>query len=129
MEMKRISMSGSDIAVTEAGVADLVLEYAMHLGRVGTTDIVSVPVPDDGADVEVDLLLGPSSQIVLSASIDGGTVELPRVDPVAADVRARIERITGRSAAVFADDEKPDLQRSFVDFGEYDDQDPHGRPN
>lgn len=122
-------MSGSDIAVTEAGVADLVLEYAMHLGRVGTTDIVSVPVPDDGADLEVDLLLGPSSQIVLSASIDGGTVELPRADQIAAELRGRIERLTGRSAAAIVDDDEADQHTSFVDFSEYDDRDPDTRPN
>src|SRR4051794_284008 len=62
MALKRISMAGSDIAITDAAVADLVLEYAMHLGRAGTTDVVTVPVPDHGREVHVDLLLGPSSQ-------------------------------------------------------------------
>jgi hypothetical protein len=127
-QMKRISMSGSDIAVTDAGVADLVLEYAMHLGRMGTTDIVSVPVPDDGDDTEVDLLLGPASQIVLSNSVDGGTVERARSEVVAADLRTRIKRLTGPSSSPIADDAEPDPLASFIDFSEYGDPGTGERP-
>ena len=61
-------MAGADVAVTDARIADLVLEYAMHLGKGDTTDIVTVPIPDEGAGDEVDLLLGPASQIVLTGS-------------------------------------------------------------
>lgn len=113
-------MAGSDVAVTDGTVADLVLEYAMHLGRAGTTDIVTVPVPDHGEDIEVDLLLGPSSQIVLSESREEGTVELPRADEVAAELRARIEHLTGRSADLIAGDDETDPLGAFVDFDEYD---------
>ena len=113
-------MAGADLAVTDGTVADLVLEYAMHLGRAGTTDIVKVPVPDDGREIEVDLLLGPSSQIVLSESREEGTVELQRADEVAAELRARIEHLTGRSADLIAGDDETDPLGAFVDFDEYD---------
>jgi hypothetical protein len=117
--LKRISMAGSDVAVTDATIADLVLEYAMHLGRADTTDIVTVPIPDEGAGNEVDLLLGPSSQIVLSGSPDAGADELPRVDEVMADLRGRIERVTGHSAAVIESDEDLDPLEAFIDFEEF----------
>jgi hypothetical protein len=120
--LKRISMAGSDVAVTEASIADLVLEYAMHLGRVGTTDIVAVPVHGEHGDLEVDLLVGPSSQIVLSDSEEIQSLDRPRVDEVTADLRARIERVTGRSAATIADDDGADPLGAFVDYDEYGDE-------
>lgn len=115
-------MAGSDVAVTDATVADLVLEYAMHLGRVGTTDIVVVPVPDGGGELEVDLLLGPSSQIVLSDSTDPGTIEVPRLDAVEADLRSRIEHVTGRSAQMIEGDAEIDPLGAFPDFDGYGDR-------
>jgi hypothetical protein len=117
--LKRISMAGADVAVTDATVADLVLEYAMHLGRVVTTDIVTVPIPDEGAGDEVDLLLGPASQIVLSGSAAGGDQELARVDEALAELRARIERVTGRTAPAIEGDEELDPLQAFVDFDEF----------
>jgi hypothetical protein len=113
-------MAGSDVAVTDATVADLVLEYAMHLGRVGTTDIVSVPVPDSDDTVAVDLLLGPSSQIVLSIADVEGTLDPERSASAAADLRTRIERVTDRSARSIAADDQLDPLDAFVDFDGYD---------
>lgn len=118
--LKRISMAGADVAVTDATIADLVLEYAMHLGRVDTTDIVTVPIPDEGAGDEVDLLLGPASQIVLTGSSQAEPRQLPRVDEVVADLRGRIARITGRSVAVIEGDEDLDPLHAFVDFDAFD---------
>jgi hypothetical protein len=117
--LKRVSMAGADVAVTDATIADLVLEYAMHLGRSNSTDIVAVPIPDEGAGDEVDLLLGPASQIVLSGSNDHGRAELPRVPEVRDDLRARIEHITGRSAAPTETDVDFDPLHAFVDFDEF----------
>jgi hypothetical protein len=117
-------MAGADVAVTDATIADLVLEYAMHLGRVDTTDIVTVPIPDEGAGNEVDLLIGPASQIVLSGSTDDGDDELPRVAEIAADLRRRIERVTGRSGTSTESDEDiedMDPMQAFVDFDEHSD--------
>ena len=119
--MKRISMAGSDVAVTEATIADLVLEYAMHLGRAGTTDIVVVPVPDEGSVLDVDLLIGPASQIVLSESEDDDLVETPELERCRVDLRSRIERITGRSAQFIAGDDQTDPLGAFIDFDGLDD--------
>ena len=113
-------MAGADVAVTDATIADLVLEYAMHLARNNSTDIVAVPIPDEGAGDEVDLLLGPASQIVLSGSNEHGPVELPRVPEVREDLRARIERVTGRSAATIQTDEDLDPLHAFIDFDAFD---------
>jgi hypothetical protein len=112
-------MAGADVAVTEATIADLVLEYAMHPGRVDTTDIVSVPIPNEGSGDEVDLLLGPASQIVLSGSSGDGGDRLSRVEEVTADLRARIERVTGRSARAVEGDDELDPLGAFVDFDEF----------
>ena len=70
MALKRISMAGADVVVTEAGLADLVQEYAMELGRAGTTDIVSVPDVREGHATETRLLLGPASQIAVTENED-----------------------------------------------------------
>jgi hypothetical protein len=95
-KMKRISMAGADVAVTDAEVADLVLEYAKHLGRVDTTDTVTLPVAQNDRAAEASLLLGPASQIALmeNEDLDLGAVRLPGVEEVAADLRARIEALT-----------------------------------
>lgn len=115
-------MAGSDVAVTDAAIADLVLEYAMHLGRAGTTDIVSVPIPEEGAGGEVDLLLGPASQIVLSGSTESGVDDLPGVTEAIAELRARIERASGRTAEVIEGDDELDPLEAFVDFDEFGDR-------
>lgn len=116
--LKRISMAGADTAVTDAAIADLVLQYAMHLGRIDTTDVVTVPIPDEGSGDEVDLLLGPASQIVLSGSADDGADELPGVAEVATDLRRRIERASGRRAEDVEGDDEQDPLKAFVDFDE-----------
>jgi hypothetical protein len=117
--LKRLSMAGSDVAVTDATIADLVLEYAMHLGRAGTTEIVAIPAPGGSGDIEVDLLLGPASQIVLSDSDEPGTIDPARAHDVADELRARIERLTGRSASEIAGDPDADPLAAFVDFDEF----------
>lgn len=115
-------MAGADVAVTDAAIADLVVEYAMHLARAATTDIVTVPVPDEGGGGgEVVLLLGPSSQIVISGSAELGADELPRVGEVTADLQTRIERLTGPLPAA-SDDEDVDPREMFVDFDVLRDQ-------
>lgn len=57
---------------------------------------------------------------MLTGSSQLGLGELPRVDEVIADLRARIDRITGRSAAVLEGDEDLDPLQAFVDFDEFD---------
>lgn len=122
MALKRISMAGADVVVTEAGLADLVLEYAMELGRVGTTDIVGVPDVREGHSTETRLLLGPASQIAVSENED------ETLDPVAPElvreatehVRRAIERVTGRAGG--AVEEAPmDEPDDFPDLDPYGD--------
>lgn len=92
-------MAGADIAVTRAVVADLVLEYAKYLGRVGGTDTVSVPVARNGRAEHADLLLGPASQIALMENDDPGLDEVPLdVEDAVTDLRRRIASVTGRGS-------------------------------
>lgn len=117
--LKRVSMAGADIAVTRADVADLVLEYAKFLGRVGTTDTVTVPVARNGRAERADLLVGPASQIALTENDD---VELERIeldaDDVAEDLRRRIASVTGRGS--FASAPHDDDQATLVNFDAFD---------
>ncbi len=95
--LKRISMAGADIAVTDERIADLVVEYAKLLGRAGTTDTVTLPVVTDGVADEATFLLGPASQIAITSSHDPSLERIPllHVSEVVEDLRARIGRLPG----------------------------------
>ena len=70
--MKRIMM-GSEVLVTDARVADLVLRYAGVLARSGSADTVSIPVvSESGAVQQAQLLIGPASQVILTEDGEGG---------------------------------------------------------
>jgi hypothetical protein len=121
--MRRISMAGSDVAVTDERIADLVLEYANLLGRARTTDTVTLPVAEDGFASEASLLLGPASQIAVTANdyLHLERVRLPGVDDVVQDLQARIARLTGsgRRDIVPEDSEDAsavDAETAFLDF-------------
>ena len=113
-------MAGADVAVTDARVADLVIEYAMRLGRAGTTDTVTVPVAHNGQAEEATLLVGPASQIALTSNDDESldAVELPDVDRLLADLQQRIQSLTGEGAST-SDDFDTDPAISFVDFDDF----------
>jgi hypothetical protein len=125
--MRRISMAGADVAVTDGRVADLVLEYAMLLGRAGTTDTVTVPVAGGGVADEARLLLGPASQIAITANdeLHLERVPLTGVDETVALLQARIAAISGHAthrrepAGDHADAGLPDAAAAFPDFEEY----------
>jgi len=121
VELKRISMAGADIAVTDARVADLVLEYAMHLGRAGTTDTVVVPVARNGQQEHASLLIGPASQIALMENDDrkAEKVELTGIDELLADLRRRLDALLGRGAQAIATEEEP--RGNLYDFDAYSD--------
>lgn len=113
-------MAGADIAVTDARVADLVLEYAMHLGRAGTTDTVVIPVARNARAEEASLLIGPASQIALTENDDlsAAGVELPDVDEVLNELQRRLDSLIGRGGhAIEEDDVVP--ESSFMDFDTY----------
>ena len=117
---KRISMAGADVAVTDERVADLALEYAMQLGRAGTTEVVRLPVARNGRAEEADLLLGPASQIALTWNDDDvlEAVELPGVDDVVATLQHRIEGLTGtRDHGMVSEDESD--RPVFIDFDDF----------
>ena len=114
-------MAGADIAVTDGRVADLVLEYAMHLGRAGTTDTVVIPVARNGHAEEASLLIGPASQIALTENDDkkAERIELTGVDEVLADVRQRLDSLVGRGGHAIAIDQDP--RESHYDFEAFSD--------
>lgn len=109
-------MAGSDVAVTDGALADLVLEYAMHLGRAGSTDTVTLPTARSGRAEEASFLLGPASQIALTRNDDPSLdpVELPTVAAVSADLRARIDRLTSRDG--FGAEAPDEGVGAFADF-------------
>jgi hypothetical protein len=117
--LKRVSMAGADVSVTAAELADVLLEYAKELGRVGTTDTVTIPVIAGGRASEASLLLGPASQIALTENLDTtlGEVELPGVEQATADVRNRLGALRGLRDSAAVDDDGQDPE--FVDFDAY----------
>lgn len=98
-------MAGSDVVVTDGELADLVQEYAMELGRAGTTDIVSVPDVREGRATETRLLVGPASQIAVTENDDAtlDPVAPHLVEEATARVRRSLDRITGRSGGAVAE--------------------------
>lgn len=136
--MKRISMAGSDIAVTDERIATTLLEYAKHLGRAGTTDTVTLPVAANGQVQEASLLLGPASEISVTENNDISLehIELPGVEEFVEDLQGRLHRLRGHddgSAPSPADTPGPtpdpvpegshdlgDAASAFVDFGNDD---------
>jgi hypothetical protein len=133
--MRRISLAGSDVAVTDDRIAALVLEYAKQLGRAGTTDTVDLPVAADGGPDEASLLLGPASQIAVTANdrIHLERIELPAVDAVVSDLRHRIRELTGereRPVAIHGEDRSvappADPLEVFPDFDALRPADPAG---
>jgi hypothetical protein len=118
--MKRISMAGADVAVTDERLAALVLEYAKELGRAGTTDTVTLPVAEAGRPGEASLLLGPASEIAVTTNLDASleSVQLTGLEDVLADLQARLDRITGRAQRpVLHDDPDAAVFPDFEDFG------------
>ncbi|WP_157071412.1 hypothetical protein [Curtobacterium ammoniigenes] len=63
--MKSIRYDGS-VIVTGDAIADAVAQYAAALGANGRTGLVRVPTFDEAGQIdEVELLLGPASEIVV----------------------------------------------------------------
>lgn len=76
--MKSIHYDGSVILTGDA-IADAVAEYAAALGANGRTGLVRVPTFDDAGQVdEVELLLGPASELVIQTATED---ELEPEDP------------------------------------------------
>jgi hypothetical protein len=68
--VKYINYDGSMILTGDA-IADAVLDYAAILGANSRTDTVAIPaVADDGSVTRTTVLLGPASELTLSAAPD-----------------------------------------------------------
>ncbi|MDN3494793.1 hypothetical protein QL996_02540 [Planococcus sp. APC 4015] len=64
--MKKIIYAG-DTLITGDDIAAAVLRSGKALAEVGAAEMVEIPVMDDGGELHVvTLLIGPSSQIVVS---------------------------------------------------------------
>jgi hypothetical protein len=107
----------TDQLATDDGIADLLIEYAKVLGKADDTDTVVLPVVRDGRVEHASILLGPASQITLTEDHDEGDtgVEIPDADEVIADLRGRIDRLSGTHHVVIEDDDQP---AAFQDFDE-----------
>lgn len=117
--LKRISMAGAGVVVTDGRIAELVVEYAMLLGRAGTTDMVAVPVVADGVADEAVLLLGPASQIAVTSNHDASLerVALGTVAEVVADLEARRRALPGGGGGIVL--EEHPLQDVFLNIDDY----------
>lgn len=94
--MKYINYDGSMILTGDA-IADAVLDYAAILGANSRTDTVAIPaVADDGSVTRTTVLIGPASELTLSAAPD---------DELEPEDRAFIAHL--RDAAVRAGDARP----------------------
>jgi hypothetical protein len=109
----------TDQLVTADAIADLLLEYAMVLGRADDSDTVVLPVVRNGEVEEASILLGPASQITLTASHDetDNAVQIPNVDAVSADLKERIARRSGTHPAAVEDDVR--MNQAFTDFDDF----------
>jgi hypothetical protein len=84
--VKDIQYAGRAIRTSD-GTADAVIHYAAVLGANGKTDTLDVPTIDEHGEPAVEtLLIGPASQITLSAATDDGRT----VDP---DDEAFVEHV------------------------------------
>jgi hypothetical protein len=108
----------TDQLATDDRIADLLIEYAMVLGKAEDSDTVVLPVVREGQLEEASILLGPASQITLTESHDpaDAAVQIPNVEAVVADLRARIARFTGDGGA---QDEDVPIAEAFSDFGDF----------
>ncbi|THG29993.1 hypothetical protein [Naasia lichenicola] len=95
----------SQVIVTDDTVAELVIDYARSLALNDTSDTVSIPtVGSDGTQAEVELLLGPASQMM------SGTTDSPQVDLDAAAAIAELRRKIGHLTPHNIEMESPEAE-------------------
>ncbi|MBI5160278.1 MAG: hypothetical protein HY996_02510 [Micrococcales bacterium] len=86
--MKRI-LYASGSFLTETGIAEALLEYAATLAIVGSSDVVVCQGIDDaGVSRRIQMLIGPSSQI-LAIETDEGSGALADVEETIAELKRR----------------------------------------
>jgi hypothetical protein len=87
--MREISYADQHF-VTSDLIAERVLRYAKLMGRVGTDDVIGIPaVSDDGTLYQVEVLIGPASQIT-AVEVQDEPTEFPNEAEIVADLDRRI---------------------------------------
>lgn len=115
--MKSIAYVG-DLVITGDNIAAAVVDFATALARRGTSDSISIPALDSsGIVVQVQLLLGPSSQLVVEP------VDSPYPDSEDPSVLDDLKKRTAALGPIHAQaDDRPidpdyDFE-TFADLGE-----------
>lgn len=67
--MKRILYASGSVLTGDA-VAQSVVQYATTLAKVGSADTITIPVVKDYENATVEMLIGPSSQLMLEDAGD-----------------------------------------------------------
>ena len=62
--MKRILYASGSVLTGDA-IAHAVVQYATSLAKVGSADMITIPVVNAGHGSTVEMLIGPSSQLML----------------------------------------------------------------
>jgi hypothetical protein len=69
--MRRIVYAGGTFYTTEQ-IASALLDYAGALAKAGTAATIAVPgLTDDGLESDIEVLVGPASQLMNEAAPDG----------------------------------------------------------
>jgi len=89
--MREISYADEHFVTTDP-IAERVLKYAKLMGRAGTDDVIGIPaVAEDGSVYQVEVLLGPASQITaIELPEHKQQTDLPGEEEVVADLDKRI---------------------------------------
>jgi hypothetical protein len=110
--MKDIQYAGRAIRTSD-DAADAVIHYAAVLGANGKTDTLDVPTVDEqGVPTVETLLIGPSSQITLSAAPDDGR----SLDADDSAFVAHVHRLADVAGPVRPVHEDPDTRTEDYDF-------------
>lgn len=91
--MKRI-LYASGSFLTETPIAEALMQYAATLAIVGSSDVVVCQgIDDDGVSRRIQLLIGPSSQILAIETDEGGGVLVDAEETVAELKRRTLQRL------------------------------------
>lgn len=96
--MRRIQYAGGHF-FTDSAIADALMEYANVLAVVDSADVIQIPgIDDEGIPREVQLIIGPASQIIaMETDFDGAELDTARA---VADLADRARRRLPSSVAI-----------------------------
>jgi hypothetical protein len=102
--MKRIAYA-EEWLTTDDRVADLVLEYARTLARHDTADTVTIPVLEGTVLRHAQILIGPSSQIIVVESDEQAPPHFEVESDVAlAALRSRLHQLSTPDPVPYEDE-------------------------